>query len=71
LIIQSHSKLGIVGKNEDVLQNLYAYFFYSPKIIQEFFELINIVATRGQWSLKNIKTHYISMMLLIKIILSK
>jgi hypothetical protein len=48
LIIQSHSKLGIVGKNEDVLQNLYAYFFYSPKIIQEFFELINIVATRGQ-----------------------
>jgi hypothetical protein len=37
-----------MGKIEDVLQKLYAYFFYSPKIIQEFIELANIVATRGQ-----------------------
>jgi hypothetical protein len=48
LTIQIHSKLGIVGKIEDVLQNLYAYFFYGPKIIQEFIELTNIVVTRGQ-----------------------
>jgi hypothetical protein len=48
---------------------LYAYFFYGPKIIQEFIELTNIVVTRGQWILKNIKPHYISMMLLIKRVL--
>jgi hypothetical protein len=31
LAIQTISKLSIVGKNEDVLQNLYAYFSHIPK----------------------------------------
>jgi hypothetical protein len=42
LAMQILSKLVIVGKIEDVLQSLYAYFFHSPKRTQEFVELANI-----------------------------
>jgi hypothetical protein len=31
LVVQTISKLGIVGKNEDVLQSLYASFSHIPK----------------------------------------
>jgi hypothetical protein len=36
-------KLGIVGKFEDVLKRLYAFFFHNPKTIHKYVELINIV----------------------------
>ncbi len=41
LAIQIFFKLGILGKFEDVLQNLYAYFFIGPRKTQEFVELTN------------------------------
>lgn len=48
LVVQTFFKLGIVGKIEDVLKWLYAFFFHNPKIIQEYVELINIVETKFQ-----------------------
>jgi hypothetical protein len=46
LVVQTFFKLGIVGKIEDVLKWLYAFFFQNPKIIHEYVELINIVETK-------------------------
>jgi hypothetical protein len=36
---------------------LYTYFFHSPKKTQKFVDLVDIVETRGQWILRNIKTY--------------
>jgi hypothetical protein len=47
LVVQTFLKLTIMGKIEDVLQSLYAYFSHNPKRIQEFAELVNIVETKG------------------------
>jgi hypothetical protein len=47
LVIQTLSQMGIVRKIEDVLQNLYAYFFHSLKRTQEFVDLVDIVETKG------------------------
>jgi hypothetical protein len=47
LVVQILSKLAIVGKIEDVLQSLYAYFSHSLKRTQEFVELFNIVEIGG------------------------
>lgn len=59
----SQSKLGVMRMIENVVQNLYIhYFFLSPKQTQEFVELVDILKTKGQQILKNIKTHYISLM---------
>ncbi len=48
------------------LQSLYSYFFHNPKRIQKFVELVNIMEIGEQWIFKNIKTHWISMLLLTK-----
>jgi hypothetical protein len=42
LVVQTFSKLAIVGKIVNVLQSFYAYF-RSPKKTQEFTKLANIV----------------------------
>jgi hypothetical protein len=55
-------KLGIVGKFEDVLKRLHAFFFHNQKTIHKYVELINTVET----NLKNTKTCWISMSLTIK-----
>jgi len=51
--------------------NPYAYFSHNPKRTEEFIGLVNIVETRGQWILKNIETHWISMLFPTKGVLSK
>jgi hypothetical protein len=58
--------LDIVRKIKDMFQSLYVYFFHSPKRIQVFIELANIVETRSQHVLRNIKIGWISMLLLTK-----
>jgi hypothetical protein len=45
--MQTFSKLAIVRKIEDVLQNLYAYFSHSLKRILKLVELSNIMETKG------------------------
>jgi len=56
LVVQIFSKLAIVWKIENVLQNLYAYFSHSLKGILKFAELTNIMETGGQCIFRNIKT---------------
>ncbi len=56
LVMQTFSKLAIVRKIEDVLQNLYAYFSHSLKGIIKFVELANIMEIGGQCIFRNIKT---------------
>jgi hypothetical protein len=46
LVVQTLFELSIVGKIEDVLKWLYAFFFHNQKIIHEYVELINIVETK-------------------------
>jgi len=71
LVVQTLSKLAIIGKIEDVLQSLYAYFSHSLKRTQKFVEMADIVETRGQCILKNIKTRWNSMLLPTKRVLSE
>jgi hypothetical protein len=47
LVVQTLYQMGIVRKIENVLQNLYAYFFHNLKRIQEFVDLDDIVETKG------------------------
>jgi hypothetical protein len=56
LAVQTFLWQGIMGKTEDVPQNLYSYFFHSPKKTQKFVELANIVKTQGQQIFRNIKS---------------
>ncbi len=70
LTIQTLSyMLNIVRKIKDMFQSLYVYFFHSPKRIQVFIELANIVETWSKHILMNIKIGWISMLLLIKRVL--
>jgi hypothetical protein len=45
-----------MGKIKDVLQNVYAYLSHNSKKIEKIIELVDIVETMSQWTLKNIKT---------------
>jgi hypothetical protein len=47
LAVQTVSKLSIVGKIEDVLQNRCAHFSHNPKRTQEIIKLADIVETKG------------------------
>jgi hypothetical protein len=47
LVMQTLSKLSIVGKIANVLQSFYAYF-HSPKKTLEFAKLANIVKTKHE-----------------------
>lgn len=47
--------LDIVRKIKDMFQSLYVYFFHSPKRIQVFIELANIVETQGNTFLGTLK----------------
>ncbi len=59
-----------MGKIENVLQSLYAYISHSPKRIQKFVELANVVETRG-CIFKDIKTQWSSMIFLATKVLSE
>jgi len=71
LVVQTLLKLAIIGKIENVLQSLYAYFSHSLKRTQKFVKMANIVETGGQHILKNIKTRWNSMLLPTKKVLSE
>jgi hypothetical protein len=59
LVIQSLFQMSIVKNIEDVLQSLYVYIFHSPKITQEFVDLVDNVEIKSKQILKTIKTHWI------------
>ncbi len=71
LVVQTLSKMDIVGKIKDVLQSLYFYLFHSPKKIQKSIKLVDMMEIKGQQIFKFIKMHWISMLFTTKTILSK
>ncbi len=71
LTIQTFSNLPLVSCIESLLQCIYAYFNHSPKRHLEFAKLIEIMETKGNEILQNIKTRWISMLNLVKCVLFK
>jgi hypothetical protein len=52
----------MVNKIERLLQTLYNYFSKSLKRDLEFTKLVEVMETKGAKILKNVKTHWISML---------
>ncbi len=50
------SHLQMVNKFEGLLQNLYNYFFKSPKRHLKFTKLVELMEPKGAKILKNVKT---------------
>ncbi|CAM6083703.1 unnamed protein product [Calypogeia fissa] len=71
LAVKTLSKLSIVEKLEDLCQAMYAYFSKSPKRHLEFVELAEMVETKGNRTLRNVKTRWISMLAPLKLIMQE
>jgi hypothetical protein len=52
----------MVNRIEGLLQTLYNYFSKNPKRHLEFTKLTKVMETKGAKILKNVKTHWISML---------
>jgi len=63
--------LGIVSNIMDLLQNCHAYFVHSPKRYPKFTKLTDMMETKELKMFKNVKTYWISLLDLLKIILVK
>ncbi len=62
LVVQILSHLQMVNNLEGLFQTLYNYFSKSPKRHLEFTKLVELMETKGARILKNVKTHWISML---------
>ena len=62
LAVQTLSDLPVVGRIEDMLQTLYAFFAHSPKRHLEFVKLAELMQAKGLKIWKNVKTRWISML---------
>ncbi len=71
LVAQTFSNLPLVSWIENLLQCLYGYFNHSPKRHLKCTKIIKIMETKGNKILWNIKTRWISMISLVKCVLSK
>jgi len=63
--------LGIVSSIEDLLQSWHVYFAHSPKRHLEFTKLISMMEIKWFKMLKNVETHWISLMDPLRRILAK
>ncbi len=71
LAIAMLSSLKLVSKVESLLAEMYNYFAHSPKQHLEFCKLVEILESKGNKLLKNIKTWQISMLSSCKIFFAK
>ncbi len=71
LVVQTLSTIPLVKCIESLLQTLHTYFVHSPKRHLEFTKLAKIMETKGNKILCNMKTQWISMLSLVKIIVAK
>jgi hypothetical protein len=55
-------KLDLVCWLEGILQALYAFFIHSLKKFMEFHKLVELIGTKGNKLLKNVKTRWIFML---------
>jgi hypothetical protein len=71
LIMQTLLMFPLVKHIEDLLQTLHVYFAHSPKSHLEFTKLIEIMETKRNKILCNIKTQWIFMLSPAKIVMAK
>jgi hypothetical protein len=71
LVVQTLSRLPWVVWLESLLQCLYFYFAHSLKKRLKFTKILELVATKGNQILWNVKTRWISMLSPTKIIMEK
>jgi len=71
LTMQTLSNLPLVSCIESLLQCIYVYFSHRPKRHSKFAKLVEIMETKGNEILQNIKTRWISMLSFVKHVLSK
>jgi hypothetical protein len=69
LAMQSLSNLTFFSCFDVFMTNLHSYFSHSPKCHLEFQKLVAITKTNGNKILKNMKTQWMSMLYLLKIII--
>jgi hypothetical protein len=62
LVVQSLNKLSLVSKIKFMLTSIYNYFVHSLKRHLDANKLVNFLENKGNKTLKNIKTHQISML---------
>ncbi len=71
LVVQTLSIIPLVKCIESLLQTLHAYFAHSPKRHLKFTKLAKIMETKRNKNLCNMKTQWIFMLSLAKIIMEK
>jgi hypothetical protein len=71
LAIQTFSNVPLLFHIENLLQCLYGYFNHNPKRHLKFTKLVEIMETKSNKILWNIKIKWISMISLVKCVLSK
>jgi hypothetical protein len=71
LVVQILSGLPLVKHIESLLQTLHAYFAHSPKRYLEFTKLVEVMETKRNKILHNVKIRWISMLSLAKKVLAK
>jgi hypothetical protein len=69
LVVQTFSNLPLVFRIESLLQCIYVYFSHSPKRHLEFAKLVEIMETKGNKLLQNMKYSWISMLSPLKHVL--
>jgi hypothetical protein len=60
LVVQTLLSLPLVMHHENLLQCLYSYFTHSPNRHLELTKLVNIMSTKGNEILQNVKTRMLS-----------
>jgi hypothetical protein len=55
------SGMGIFQSIEKMLQKTYSYFSHSPRRLEEFFRLANVIETKGLKLLQNVETRWVSL----------
>jgi hypothetical protein len=71
LVVQTLNSLSLVGKIESLFTFMHNYFAHSPKCHLEASNLAELLECKHNKIIKNIKTHYISMLTPSKRILSE
>ena len=71
MAVEPLSNLSMVKKLETLCQSLYNYFTMSFKKHLEFQKLANIVKTEGLYMCKNVKTWWISLLELLRGVVSE
>jgi hypothetical protein len=71
LVVEVLSQLPILGGIEEMMADIYTFFYKSPKKHLEFVKLVELLDSKGNKILRNIKTRWLSMMEPVVTIMNK